>query len=88
MAKYADAEYLNTEFFDDRDDTITGCVRRIVITRTPHRCAYADVIGRPHEISPGQRVLTEWAVVNGEPGRYWACLPCLDEWLDQIKREI
>lgn len=86
MANYTDADYIGTEFFEDRDVEIRGRVRRVVITRTPHRCSYADVIGKPHDIAPGNRALTEWAVVEGEPGRWWACLDCLDTWLDEIRR--
>lgn len=87
MGMHTDDEYLSTVFFEDRDDEITARARSIVVTRAPHRCSYADVIGKPHEISPGTRAIAEWAVVNGEPGRWWACLPCLDTWLDEIKRE-
>lgn len=85
--KYADSEYLETQFFEDRDLEIRGAVRAIVTTRSVHRCSYADVLQKPHEIPSGTRALTEWAVVEGVPGRWWACLSCLDEWLDEIRSD-
>jgi len=81
-----DSAYLETVFFEDRDTEVRGLERRMVVTKTAHRCAYADVIGTPHEIPAGARVLNERAFVEGQWGSWWACLPCLDTWLDEIER--
>lgn len=86
MKQRPDSAYLKTEFFEDRDTEIRQRERRIVTTRKPHRCAYADVIGKPHDIQPGCRALYERAIVEGQWGAWYACLPCLDEWLNEIDR--
>lgn len=83
--KYPDNAYLTVQLFEDRDVDIRCSSRRLVTTRQPHRCAYADVICDPHQIPPGTRAICERAIVEGQWGAWYACLACVDTWLDHIK---
>jgi hypothetical protein len=83
--KYSDTEYLNTELFCDRDTDIRCLTRKIVLTSSAHRCAFADVLGRPHQIEPRTRAIREKAIVEGQWGTNYSCLPCIDIWLDEIR---
>lgn len=86
MPKYQYKQYLETEFFQDRDLEIRNQRRRIVKTRKVHRRAFADVVQKPHDISAGTECLNERAFVEGQPGAWYACFECLDTWLDEINR--
>jgi hypothetical protein len=71
-------EYLSFDLFsDDRDIKITLQTARLVITRAPHRCA--SPLGKEHQIDKGTRARFEKALIDGEWGRYWTCLPGIDQ---------
>lgn len=83
--QYSDTDYLNTELFCDRDTDVRCLTRKIVLTRTEHRCAFADVLGKSHQIAPFTRAIRERAIVEGRWGANYSCLPCVDIWLDEIR---
>lgn len=58
----------------DRDVTITGRRVRMVTTQRMHLCACCGEVKRA-----GSRMRFESAIVDGEPGSYYACIPCVDE---------
>lgn len=72
-----ESEYLAATFFDDGDAEIVGRRTAMVTTRGPHPCALGS-----HEIATGSRALYESAIAEGEPGRCWCCVPCMDRRLD------
>jgi hypothetical protein len=80
-----DAEYLEVELFEDGDAEMRCMEKKIVITRKEHRCAFADVNQKPHQIPPKTRAIKESGLVEGEWGAAYSCLPCVDEWLDHLK---
>lgn len=83
--KYADEQYLAAELFEDGDAEIRCLTRKMVVTRKSHRCAFADVLQRPHDISAGTRVIRETAIAEGEWGSCYSCLPCVDQWFDHLR---
>lgn len=85
MPKYPDSAYLEAALFEDRDLQMRCESRKLVTTRSPHRCAFADSIGESHEIPASSRAIMESAIVEGRWGRAWSCLDCVDGWLDHIK---
>jgi hypothetical protein len=87
-AKRTDKEYLDFNPFEgDRDVDIQGYKVRIVSTRKEHKCmaGYLQVNGGDsHTIPARSRAWLETAIVDGEPGSCYCCLPCLDKLMDEI----
>lgn len=73
-----DARYFNRDFFLDRDVEIRVLTKRMVTTRKRQTCALGQLTRRHKYIKPGTRALYERAVVDGEIGACWCCVPCMD----------
>lgn len=79
-----DADYLRFDPFDsDRDVDIRCRTTKLVTVRKAQKCHGLDRETHGHEIAPGNRARYETAVVDGEWGRYYVCLPCMDRWLNE-----
>jgi hypothetical protein len=79
---FSDEEYLRYDPFDgDRDVDIRCRTRKLVKVRKPQKCHGLDAATHWHPINPGERALYEQAVVDGEWGRYYVCLGCMNKWL-------
>jgi hypothetical protein len=78
--KYPIEAYLRYDPHGDcKESPVIRCHEvRIVKTRKKHQCLAAD----PHDILPGQLARHEKALVDGEWGGFYICLPCIDEWID------
>lgn len=80
-----DADYLQYDPFEgDRDVDIRCRTVKLVTVRKQQKCHGLDAKFHGHEIKVGQRARHEQAIVDGEWGRYYVCLDCMDKWL---KRE-
>ena len=73
----ADTEYLSATFFNDGDAEIKARRVSMVTTRAEHPCALGC-----HPILAGSRALYETAIAEGEHGRCWCCVSCMDRYLD------
>jgi hypothetical protein len=83
---YTDAEYLRFDPFDgDRDVDVKCRTTKIVTTRRPQKC-HDPMNGQMHEIPAGTRARYETALVDGEWGRYYTCVACMDKWLREFVR--
>mgnify|MGYP000116385598 CR=1 FL=1 len=82
-----DADYLRFDpFGGDRDIDLKCHTSAIVVVRKNHDC-YSPFPIPPHKIQAGERARYETALVEGHWGRYYICLVCMDQWLDDtIKR--
>ena len=83
MSKLTDAQYAEYDPFEggDRDVEIKCREVRMVTTRKPHTCIgfYEGV----HDLPSGSRARFEKALVDGEWGSYYLCVPCMDRYLDE-----
>jgi hypothetical protein len=82
-AEYLDAPYL---IFEDRDTDIQCRSIKLVITRKPHDC----MVPGPecgHSIPAGTKVVCDSALVDGEFGRYYCCLPCIEREVRALEDE-
>ena len=85
--KHNPAEYLRFDPFEgDMDVDIRCQTVKLVTVRKRHECWMGPACfpERPHFIEPGQQARFEQAIVDGEWGRYYVCIPCMDEWLDEV----
>lgn len=85
----SDQEYIDFDPFLDCDrDVDVRCQQvKIVTTRKPHRCAAADLLDKAHDIPAGALARYESAIVDGEFGSYYCCLPCLEALMVQQEQE-
>jgi hypothetical protein len=60
----------------DRDVKIEGRTVKVVKTRKDHLCMTPTL--RPHNIPSGSNARVESAIVDGEFGRFYTCLECLE----------
>jgi len=84
--KYTERDYLGYDPFDgDRDVDVRCRSLKIVKVRKPHDCQLVDLIGvEPHKIKPGELAICDRALVEGEWGSCYACIGCMDKWLDDF----
>jgi hypothetical protein len=66
-------------FADDRDVDIRCRTVKMVTTRKEQSC-FSPSTGKQHKIPPGTRARFEAAIVDGEWGRFYVCVKCMDEW--------
>lgn len=76
-----DQVYLDFDSYVDQDTEVRGRKVKLVTTRKPQVCF--DPYGDTHTIEPGARARYETAIVDGEFGRYYTCLKCIDNYLDE-----
>ena len=82
--KFSTDIYLNNDPFcgPDRDAEIRCHTAKIVTVRKSHPCMLADLIGnKVHDINSGEKARNDRAIVDGEWGSYYCCIPCMDKWL-------
>ena len=78
--------YLENDPFcgSDRDVNVRCHTAKIVTVRKSHPCVLADLIGNEfHSINPGEKARRDKAIVEGEWGSYYTCIPCMDKWLSE-----
>ena len=77
--KYKPEVYLNSGFYGDMDDDVTGKSEKIVKCRKPHQC----MGGCEKEIQAGEYALLEKGFMDGEPVSSYTCLTCIEDWLEE-----
>lgn len=78
--KFSDAEYIECDPFDgDRDVALRCRTIKMVTTRKPQQCHDPNK-GRLHTIPAGTRARYETALVDGEWGKFYVCVECMDKW--------
>lgn len=90
MAKPTRSErrLLDATYFLDRDVDIRALKRRMVNVRKSHPCALGPMTGHDGcTVSPGDRALTESAIVDGSFGQWWGCVPCATSCVSGKPRE-
>lgn len=82
--KYPQELYLKYDPFVDECEILYHKAR-IVKTRTEHECMLAHLFYdvTPHNIPSGQLARLDTAMVEGEWGRYYSCIPCIEKWLEE-----
>lgn len=80
---YTDADIIDWDPFDgaDRDVDIRARTVKVVTTRKPQRCYGDDGAASAHDIPAGTRARVERAIVDGEWGSFYICVPCMVKWL-------
>lgn len=83
MALFPDRTYILYDPCEgDRDVDIRMQKVSMVTVRKPHPCHAGLAFGAtPHDIQPGERARRDSALVEGEWGCYYECIPCMDKWL-------
>lgn len=77
---YADPDYLDADFIGPCESEIRCRTTKMVKIRRDQICCCVGV----HVISAGSKVRAERALVDGQWGTFYSCLPCMDSWLDHI----
>lgn len=81
-SKDGEERYLRYDPFEGERDVDIRCrTVKLVTVRKPQKCHGLDMESHGHPINPGERARYEVAVVDGEWGRCYVCLPCMDKWL-------
>ena len=83
--KYTDAQYLEAaESYFEGDDLTSNHTYQVVKTRKQHDCMGVGHKGN-QAIPCGSKSLCEKAI-HADDGRVscYVCLPCLDEWCDDL----
>ena len=81
----SDADYLRYDPFDgDRDVDIRCRTVKIVTVRKAQKCHGLNYQTHGHVIQVSERARYEQAIVDGEWGRYYVCLACMDKWLADL----
>lgn len=82
--KYTDDQYKRFDPFEgDRDVKIKCRTIAIVKVRKEHICYDGMWSHEPRMIKVGERARYETALVDGNWGRYYICLPCIDRWFKE-----
>jgi hypothetical protein len=86
--KYSDEEYINADPFPCED--VLYRKTKMVKTRKRHWCYVAGVLihehnPNPHEIPIGEFAVFETGKVEGEWGKVYSCIKCLDKYLDEMR---
>lgn len=85
--KYREQDYIGCDPFEGERDVDVRCKTvKLVRVRKPHRCHTLDC-GRT--IQPGEVARLEKALIDGTFwGRYYVCLNCMNEWLDELGLDL
>lgn len=82
----SEQKYLDYDPFEGERDVDIRCrTVSMLTTRKPHKCADPSNGGKPHDIPAGTRARYEHALVDGEWGSYYVCIPCMDRWLKEYR---
>lgn len=80
--KYKPEDYIECDMYGgDMDVEIENEKIRLVKCRKPHKCTG----GCETEIKVGEIARLETGFMDGYPISCYLCLPCIDEWLDEIE---
>ena len=81
MSAFSDSQYLRYDPFDgDRDVDIRCRTAKIVTVRKEQKCHGLDAATHGHPIKVGERAKYETALADGEWGRFYVCIGCMDKW--------
>ncbi len=82
--KHSKEDYETCNYYESTGDEIQySC--KVIKARARHYCIASDE--KNHFIEPGQMALVERALIPDVGRRSaYTCLPCLDDWIDHIKR--
>lgn len=79
--KRAPEEYIDCGFYEGDDiEGIESYQQKVVKCRKPHECSACQRV-----IQKGDFALRETGFMDGVPMTNYVCIPCLDEWLDEIE---
>lgn len=81
--KYKPEEYINCGFYTI-EEGFEHHKEKLVKCRKPHECM-GGMDSCAKTIHPGEMALYESGFSDGEPVSCYTCIPCLDEWLDELK---
>jgi hypothetical protein len=79
--KYPLEVYETTEFYGP-DEDIEYHKQKVVRTRKMHKCGMCEKL-----IPVGTHALYESCFLDDGPHSCYTCIPCCDEWLDEIEWE-
>jgi len=85
--KHTEEDYLNADPFFDESEVLYRKTK-LVKTRKEHTChviqlLYKNPTTEPHIIPVGKMAVMETAQVEGEWGKTYMCIECLDKYLDE-----
>lgn len=89
--KYPAQDYIRWDPFEGDMDVDIRCRSvKLVRVRKHHQCHLSlNEATPPHNIEPGQLARHEKAFVDGSHwGSYYACIPCMDAWFDELNRDL
>lgn len=86
-----DEQYIDAadSMFGGPDESEIRCQTvKVIKVRAAHRCMCPALEHgqQPHEVMPGERAVRDKALVDGEWGACYVCLPCLESWWKHIAR--
>ena len=85
--KHSKEAYLSADPFMDYESDVKYLKKKLVRVRREHDCmCFAYVGEKPHKIQIGEMARLDSAMVDGEWGRCYSCLPCLDKWLKELMK--
>lgn len=74
-------EYIDCGFYEPGDiEDIANYQQKVVKCRKEHICSACQ-----KKIAQGDHALRETGFMDGTPLQNYVCIPCLDQWLDQIE---
>lgn len=74
-------EYIDCGFYEGGDiEDIANYTQKVVRCRKEHICSACR-----KKIKKGDYALRETGFMDGAPVQNYVCIPCLDEWLDEIE---
>ena len=80
-----DIDYLQYNPFEGERDVHARCQTvKLVTVRKPQKCHGLNEKDHGHVIKTGERARYEKAIVDGEWGRYYVCLTCMDKWFSDL----
>ena len=75
-------QYIDCGFYEGGDvEDIANYQQKVVKCRKDHLCSACQ-----KRIKKGDHALRETGFMDGAPVQNYVCIPCLDEWLDEIEQ--
>lgn len=76
--KYDKEMYLHSGIYGYEEEGMSCRREKIVKCRKAHMCSSCN-----KEINKGEQVVNESGFLDGEVVSYYACLNCIEEWLEE-----
>lgn len=76
--KYKPEYYEDSGLYGD-DDEVENKKAKLVRCRKVHKCVICE-----KQIGVGDTALRETGFLDGEPVSCYTCIPCIEEWLDDL----